>query len=111
MKYYNSNEIYFLMTSTNQEASLTEKITFFTASSIAGGFLIRNFLRIRSYTRSFRQMQDLISADFSGVMNILEGKSGKGLVLLQSITPNFPLNYFENIEDRKQYTVRLGKFY
>lgn len=56
-------------------------------------------------------MKDLISADFSGVMNILEGKSGKGLVLLQSITPNFPLNYFENIEDPKQYTVRLGKFY
>lgn len=56
-------------------------------------------------------MQNLVKSDFSGILNILEGKAEKGQVLLQSVTPNFPLNYFQSIEDRKQYRVRVGNFF
>lgn len=99
------------MTSTKPEASTSEKLAFLATASLSGTVLLRNLLRMRRDCRSFRDMLQLTNADFAGILNILEGKQQKGLVLLQSVTPNFPLNYFQNIEDPKQYQARLGKFY
>jgi hypothetical protein len=33
------------------------------------------------------------------------------LLLLETVAPNFQLNYFKNIEDSSKYTKRVGNFY
>lgn len=45
------------------------------------------------------------------VMNVIGGEKRHCLLLMETVTPNFQLNYFQNIEDSSKYKKQIGKFY
>lgn len=95
-----------------QEGTLKEKVAFFTTAVVGSAFLVRNLARISRYTRSYQELLSLMNHNnILEALNIIAKSKHRSLLLIETVSPSFPLNYFQGIENSTKYKKLVGKFY
>jgi hypothetical protein len=95
------------------QASFKELVSFYLCGSIGLIAVTRNVIRMRRYHKSFQKFTDSLQKyrhNFEEIERIRDTNI-KQTVFLETVFPNFAMNYFQNTQHPERYKTSVGKFY